>query len=199
MRNKLSSMLDYLEGKLAEATPTYAVIDCGGVGYEVNIPLIDFTVIQNSPRVKLYIHESIREDAHVLYGFTTKRGREIFRLLVGVSGVGPGTARLIMSSLTVRDIENVIATGQENMLKAVKGIGGKTAQRIIVDLKDKIKASDVALISQAPSSQAYEEALQAMLMLGFAKPQSEKVMKKLFSDRPAISVEEAIKSALQMM
>lgn len=192
-------MFDYLEGKLAEATPAYAVIDCGGVGYEINITLIDYTAIQGKSNAKLYIHESIREDAHVLYGFTSKHGREIFRLLIGVSGVGPGTARLIMSSLTVNDIENVIATEQVSMLKAVKGIGGKTAQRIIVDLKDKIKVSDAALFSQASSSQAYEEALQAMLMLGFAKAQSEKVMKKLFSERPTIAVEDAVKSALQLM
>lgn len=193
-------MLDYLDGKLAETTPTYAVIDCGGVGYEVNISLIDYTAMQGKPTAKLYIHESIREDAHVLYGFLTKRGREIFRLLVGVSGVGPGTARLIMSSLTVTDIENVIATGQESMLKAVKGIGGKTAQRIIIDLRDKIKVSDAALFTQAPvASQVYEEALAALLMLGFAKPQSEKVLKRIFSDRPAITVEESIKTALKMM
>lgn len=193
-------MLDYLDGKLAETTPTYAVIDCGGVGYEVNISLIDYMAMQGKPTAKLYIHESIREDAHVLYGFLTKRGREIFRLLVGVSGVGPGTARLIMSSLTVTDIENVIATGQESMLKAVKGIGGKTAQRIIIDLRDKIKVSDAALFTQAPvASQVYEEALAALLMLGFAKPQSEKVLKRIFSDSPAITVEESIKTALKMM
>lgn len=193
-------MLDYLDGRLAETTPTYAVIDCGGVGYEVNISLIDYTAMQGKPTAKLYIHESIREDAHVLYGFLSKRGREIFRLLVGVSGVGPGTARLIMSSLTVRDIENVIATGQESMLKAVKGIGGKTAQRIIIDLRDKIKVSDAALFTQAPvASQVFEEALAALLMLGFAKPQSEKVLKRIFSDRPAITVEESIKTALKMM
>ncbi len=193
-------MLDYLDGKLAETTPTYAVIDCGGVGYEVNISLIDYMAMQGKPTAKLYIHESIREDAHVFYGFLTKRGREIFRLLVGVSGVGPGTARLIMSSLTVTDIENVIATGQESMLKAVKGIGGKTAQRIIIDLRDKIKVSDAALFTQAPvASQVYEEALAALLMLGFAKPQSEKVLKRIFSDSPAITVEESIKTALKMM
>lgn len=193
-------MLDYLDGKLAETTPTYAVIDCGGVGYEVNISLIDYTAMQGKPTAKLYIHESIREDAHVLYGFLSRRGREIFRLLVGVSGVGPGTARLIMSSLTVTDIENVIATGQESMLKAVKGIGGKTAQRIIIDLRDKIKVSDAALFTQAPvASQVFEEALAALLMLGFAKPQSEKVLKRIFSDRPAITVEESIKTALKMM
>lgn len=193
-------MYDYIEGKVAEATPTYAVIDCGGIGFEINISLIDYTALHDQAQAKLYIHESIREDAHVLYGFLSKRGREIFRLLIGVSGVGPGTARLIMSSLTVNDIENVIATGQESMLKAVKGIGGKTAQRIIIDLKDKIKVSDMALFSQAPvATQAYDESLAALLMLGFTKQQSEKVLRKLFSGRPTISVEDAIKQALTMM
>ncbi|MCM1005115.1 MAG: Holliday junction branch migration protein RuvA [Prevotella sp.] len=193
-------MYDYISGKIAETTPTYAVIDCGGIGYEININLIDYTCLQDKKETKLYIHESIREDAHTLYGFLSKRGREIFRLLIGVSGVGANTARLIMSSLTVRDIENVIATGQESMLKAVKGIGGKTAQRIIIDLKDKIKVSDDALFSQAQvSTPAFDEALAAMLMLGFAKAQSEKVLKKIFSDAPAISVEQAITKALKML
>lgn len=193
-------MFDYLSGKIAELTPASAIIDCGGVGYDVNINLIDYSALQDKTEVKLYIHESIREDAHLLFGFTSRRGREIFRLLIGVSGVGPAVARLIMSSLTVTDIENVVATGQESMLKAVKGIGGKTAQRIIIDLKDKIKVSDAALFSQAQvTSAAYDEALAALLMLGFAKPQSEKTLKRLFKDNPAISVEESVKRALKMM
>lgn len=193
-------MYDYISGKIEEATPTYVIIETGGIGYEINISLIDYTALQGKEAAKLYIHESIREDAHILFGFLSKRGREIFRLLVGVSGVGPGTARLIMSSLSVRDIENVIATGQESMLKAVKGIGGKTAQRIIIDLKDKIKASDDALFSQASvSSPVSDEALAALLMLGFNKAQSEKALRKLFADAPDISVEEAIKRALTML
>ena len=193
-------MFDYLSGKIAELTPASAVIDCGGVGYDVNINLIDYSALQDKTEAKLYIHESIREDAHLLFGFPSRRGREIFRLLIGVSGVGPAVARLIMSSLTVTDIENVVATGQESMLKAVKGIGGKTAQRIIIDPKDKIKVSDAALFSQAQvTSAAYDEALAALLMLGFAKPQSEKTLKRLFKDNPAISVEESVKRALKMM
>ena len=193
-------MFDYLSGKIAELTPASAVIDCGGVGYDVNINLIDYSALQDKTEAKLYIHESIREDAHLLFGFPSRRGREIFRLLIGVSGVGPAVARLIMSSLTVTDIENVVATGQESMLKAVKGIGGKTAQRIIIDLKDKIKVSDAALFSQAQvTSAAYDEALAALLMLGFAKPQSEKTLKRLFKDNSAISVEESVKRALKMM
>lgn len=193
-------MYDYISGKIAEATPTYAIVDCAGIGYEINITLIDYTSVQGKEEAKFYIHESIREDAHVLFGFLSKRGRDIFRLLIGVSGVGPGTARLIMSSLTVRDIENVIATGQESMLKAVKGIGGKTAQRIIIDLKDKIKIDDAALLNQASlTTKAFDEALAALLMLGFAKPQSEKVLKKIFADDLSITVEDAIKRALKLL
>ncbi len=193
-------MIEYLRGPLAEITPATAVIDCGGVGYEVNINLIDYASLQGKKEVKLFIHEIIREDQHQLFGFISSDARFLFRLLIGVSGVGPGTARLIMSSLTAGDIRQVIATGQESMLKAVKGIGARTAQRIIVDLKDKIKVGDAALFTQAPSaSQAYDESLQALLMLGFAKPQSEKALKKLFSASPMLSVEDAVRQALKMM
>ncbi len=193
-------MIEYLRGPLAEITPATAVIDCGGIGYEVNINLIDYASLQGKKEVKLFIHEIIREDQHQLFGFISSDARFLFRLLIGVSGVGPGTARLIMSSLTAGDIRQVIATGQESMLKAVKGIGARTAQRIIVDLKDKIKVGDAALFTQAPSaSQAYDESLQALLMLGFAKPQSEKALKKLFSASPMLSVEDAVRQALKMM
>ncbi len=193
-------MIEYLRGPLAEITPATAVIDCGGIGYEVNINLIDYASLQGKKEVKLFIHEIIREDQHQLFGFISSDARFLFRLLIGVSGVGPGTARLIMSSLTAGDIRQVIATGQESMLKAVKGIGARTAQRIIVDLKDKIKVGDTALFTQAPSaSQAYDESLQALLMLGFAKPQSEKALKKLFSASPMLSVEDAVRQALKMM
>lgn len=193
-------MIDYITGKLAEAAPTYAIIECGGIGYEVNISLIDFTTIQNCETAKLYIHEAIREDAHLLYGFTSKRGRELFRLLIGVSGVGPNTARLILSALTISDLESAIASGNDTLLKSVKGIGGKTAQRIIVDLKDKIKAGESSLISQSLiANEVYDEALSALIMLGFTSQQSQKVLKKLFTDNPAMSVENAIKQALKLL
>lgn len=194
-------MIDYLSGQLTEITPTSAIVECGGIGYEVNISLIDFTSIQNEKNVKLYIHEAIREDAHLLYGFTSKRGRELFRLLIGVSGVGPNTARLILSAITVTDLEQTIASGNDSILKSVKGIGAKTAQRIIVDLKDKIKApSDSLLDIQVPANnEVYDEALAALVMLGFSQQASQKVLKKLLSESQGLSVEKVIKQALKMM
>ena len=193
-------MIDYISGNIAELTPTTAVIDCSGIGYEINISLIDYTAIQNLTNVKLYIHEAIREDAHLLYGFTTRRGRELFRLLIGVSGVGPNTARLILSAMSVDDLEQTISSGNDSMLKSVKGIGSKTAQRIIVDLKDKIKVGEHTLLSQSPaSSEVFDEALMALTMLGFTSQQSQKVLKKLFADNPNINVENAIKQALKML
>lgn len=192
-------MIDYLKGIVAETTPTYTVIECNGVGYEVNITLIDFPAISESKESKLYIHESIREDAHVLYGFLRKRTRELFRLLIGVSGVGPNTARLILSSLTDDQLESTIASGNDSQLKAVKGIGGKTAQRIIVDLRDKIKIESESLITSTPASESYDDSVAALVMLGFTAQQSQKVLKKLFASDPTLTTERAIKQALTML
>ena len=192
-------MIDYLKGIVAETTPTYTVIECNGVGYEVNITLIDFPSISESKESKLYIHESIREDAHVLYGFLKKRTRELFRLLIGVSGVGPNTARLILSSLTDDQLESTIASGNDSQLKAVKGIGGKTAQRIIVDLRDKIKIESESLITSTPASESYDDSVAALVMIGFTAQQSQKVLKKLFAANPTLTTERAIKQALTML
>ncbi|MBD5289433.1 MAG: Holliday junction branch migration protein RuvA [Bacteroides sp.] len=193
-------MIDYISGEIAELTPTVAVIDNGGIGYEINITIPDYSDLQNSKRTKLYVHEAIREDAHQLYGFTTRHSRELFRLLIGVSGVGANTARLILSAIPAPQLENAIAGGDEKLLKGVKGVGARTAQRIIVDLRDKIKVEGDAFIPSIPDlSGASEDAVAALIMLGFQPQQTRKVLKKLFTDNPALTTEEAIKQALRLL
>lgn len=196
-------MIEYLKGEITELTPTFCVVECGGVGYGLNITLLDYDALNNSAKetpIKMYIHESIREDAHELFGFKEKGAREAFRMLIGVSGVGPNTARLILSSLTVDQLESAISSGNELPLKSVKGIGGKTAQRIIVDLKDKIKGTGTSLNLSVPVSGAnFEDAAAALVMLGFTMQQSQKALNKVFSQDPTLSTEQAIKLALKML
>lgn len=193
-------MLYYVKGELVELTPTYAVVDNYGVGYMLNISLNSYTQLQGKTDVKLYVYEAIREDAYTLYGFVEKVERELFTLLISVSGVGPNTARMILSAMRPEELKQNIASGNVNMLKSVKGIGGKTAQRIIVDLKDKINIGDDSLIITASdSNNNFEEALAALVMLGFPQQISQKVLKKLYTGNPSISTEDAIKQALKMM
>jgi Holliday junction DNA helicase RuvA len=194
-------MIEYIKGNIAELTPTYAIIDNNGIGYFVNISLYTFTALQNTQNATVYIYEAIREDAHTLFGFTEKNEREMFLLLISVSGVGPNSARMILSSLSPTELQTAIATSNVGALKAVKGIGAKTAQRIIVDLKDKIKApSDSLLDIQVPANnEVYDEALAALVMLGFSQQASQKVLKKLLSESQGLSVEKVIKQALKMM
>ncbi|MCI7489865.1 MAG: Holliday junction branch migration protein RuvA [Bacteroidales bacterium] len=194
-------MYDYIKGNVAELTPTYVVLDNHGVGYMINISLNSFNALQHQEDVvKVYVYEAIREDAHLLYGFTERRERELFLLLISVSGVGANTARMILSSLTPSDLEQTIASENVGILKSVKGIGAKTAERIIVDLKDKIKLSTDTLLDKSQvTSEVFDEAMSALVMLGFTKQMSQKALKKLFTAEPTISVEQAIKKALKMM
>ncbi len=193
-------MIEYIKGQLSELTPTYAVIDCNGVGYLLNISVPTYSVLEGKPSAKLLVHEAIREDAHQLFGFINEQERGLFRLLIGVSGVGANTARMILSSIPAPQLEQIILSGDHSQLKKVKGIGSKTAERIIVDLKDKIKPmGDAFILQQSVTNEVFEEALAALVMLGFNRLQSQKVLKKLFDNEPSIKVETAIKKALSMM
>ena len=193
-------MYEFISGDIAELNPAYVVIDNHGMGYMINISLNSYTRLQNLQQARLYIYEAIREDAHLLFGFVEKRERELFLLLITVSGVGPNTARMILSSLTAGDLEQAIAQGNVGALKSVKGVGAKTAQRIIVDLKDKINVAGDSLIDMGEGKGAvYDEALAALVMLGFTQQMSQKALKKLFMQEPDIGVEDAIKKALKMM
>ena len=193
-------MIEYIKGQLADLTPTYAVIDCNGVGYLLNISVPTFSSLEGKTEAKLLVHEAIREDAHTLYGFINEQERSLFRLLIGVSGVGANTARMILSSISAPQLEQIILSGDHATLKKVKGIGSKTAERIIVDLKDKIKPiGDTLILQQSMTNEVFDEALAALVMLGFNRLQSQKVLKKLFDSEPSLKVEVAIKKALTMM
>lgn len=195
-------MIEYIKGKLDDVTPTMAVVDCNGVGYGVNISLNTFSAIQGKVDVKLYIYEAIREDAHVLYGFVTKQERELFLMLITVSGIGGNTARMILSALSPSELCNVISSGNEKLLKMVKGIGLKTAQRIIVELKDKIQnigvesTGNVSTPISAANNEIYEEAVAALTMLGFAQVPSQKVVGQILHEEPDAPVQKVIKIAL---
>ena len=200
-------MIEYIKGDLTELTPATAVIECHGVGYLTNISLNTYTAIQNLSQVKLYVHEAIREDAYILYGFANKRERELFLLLISVSGIGGNTARTILSALTPNELCEVIGSGNDKLLKMVKGIGGKTAQRIIVELRDKITVTEGDNTSQNKntalftdtSNEILESAVAALNMLGYTAAASQKVIKSIIKEQPGITVETAIKEALRRL
>ncbi|WP_148372927.1 Holliday junction branch migration protein RuvA [Bacteroides bouchesdurhonensis] len=201
-------MIEYLRGEIAELSPATAVIDCNGVGYIANISLNTYSAIQGKKNCKLYIYEAIREDAYVLYGFAEKQERELFLLLISVSGIGGNTARMILSALSPAELVNVISTENANLLKTVKGIGLKTAQRVIVDLKDKIKTmgtitasggASVGMLSSPANVEVQEEAVAALTMLGFATAPSQKVVFAILKEEPDAPVEKVIKLALKRL
>ncbi|MCF0159951.1 MAG: Holliday junction branch migration protein RuvA [Bacteroidaceae bacterium] len=203
-------MIEYVKGELAELAPAMAVVDCHGVGYSVNISLNTYSSIQGKREVKLYIHEAIREDAYVLWGFASKQERELFLMLITVSGIGGNTARMILSSLTPSELVDVISSGNDKLLKTVKGIGLKTAQRIIVELRDKIALTDTSgndilssITQRGESSSAakeiMDEAVAALTMLGFQASASQKVVAAILKADPSQSVEAVIKLALKQL
>ena len=199
-------MIEYIKGELAELTPALATIEASGIGYGLNISLNTFSSIQGKKEVRLYVYEAIREDAHVLFGFATKKEREMFLLLITVSGVGANTARMMLSGLSVSELCNAISTGNARLIQSVKGIGKMTAQRIIVDLRDKIVSfgitDEIPMGGQmaAPvNNQVKDEAVSALTMLGFAPAPSQKVVLQILQDQPDAPVEQVVKLALKMI
>lgn len=202
-------MIDYIKGELAELTPAQAVIEAAGVGYALNISLNTYTAIQGKKDVKLFVHESLvtggRDDSYTFFGFASKQERDLYRLLISVSGVGANTARMILSAASPADLSNAIASGNERLLKGVKGIGLKTAQRIIVDLKDKVVALGIAHevtmgeggSPVAVNNEVMDEAVSALTMLGFSPAPSAKVVKVLLEENAAMPVEQVVKEALK--
>ena len=198
-------MIEYIKGEIAELFPTQMVLECNGIGYLLNISLNTFTAFNGKQEGKIYVHEIIREDSYTLYGFQSKEERELFILLTSVSGVGPNTARMILSSFTPSDLVQVIADKNEDALTSVKGIGSKTSQRILVDLKNKVKnigitaPANVSTNSYTGTSAIAEEAVAALVMLGFAKPASQKAVSSMLKAAPGSTVEQVIKQALRIL
>jgi Holliday junction DNA helicase RuvA len=191
-------MITQIRGRLVEKNPTYVVVDCAGVGYLLHVSLQTFSSLPTDENIRLFTHLSIREDAHTLYGFITKTEREVFKLLISVSGVGPSIARTMLSSMSSEEVQNAIASENVALIQSVKGIGAKTAQRVIVDLKDKIlKTFDIDEVSLSSNNTNKEEALSALEVLGFNRKQSEKAIAVILKDSPNETVELLIKKALK--
>lgn len=196
--NEFIRMIAHIQGKLVEKTPTEVVIDCNGVGYQINISLHTFSLLPHSDHLKLYTFLQIKEDAHTLFGFVEKAERELFKLLLSVSGVGASTARTMLSSIAPQQIIEAIASGDVGTVQSIKGIGVKTAQRIILDLKDKVlKIYNLEEVSFSQSNTNKDEALSALEVLGFARKAAEKVVDKIVKENVDASVETIIKQALK--
>ncbi len=191
-------MIAHIQGKLVEKNPTEVIIDCNGVGYQINISLHTFGLLPNTDQIKLYTHLLIKEDSHSLFGFVEKSEREIFKLLISVSGIGANIARTMLSSIEPKQIINAIASGDVATVQSIKGIGAKTAQRAILDLKDKVlKLYDIEEVSLVANNTNKDEALSALEVLGFVRKASEKVVDKIVANTPDATVETIIKQALK--
>lgn len=199
-------MIEYVKGELTELTPALATVEAAGVGYGLNISLNTYSAIQGKKEVKLYVYEAIREDAYVLFGFVNKKEREMFELLISVSGVGPNTARMMLSSMSVSELCAAISTGNERVVKGIKGIGKMTAQRIIVDLRDKIVALGIAdeipaggTMAAPVNNAVKDEAVSALTMLGFSPAPTQKVVLHILQEQPDLPVEQVVKLALKQI
>ena len=196
-------MIEYIKGEVEELSPTQLIMECSGIGYELNISLTTYSAFNGQKAGKIFVYEVIREDAHLLFGFATREERELFLLLTSVSGVGPNTARMILSSLPPSELINVIASGDDVSLTSVKGIGSKTAQRIVVDLRNKVKTVDNTGVKNRSvtggRSDTAEGAIAALIMLGFQKAASQKTVDSILKKSPSTSVEQVIKDALKML
>ncbi len=199
-------MIDYVRGIIDELTPAQATVECHGVGYLCNISLNTYSFLQGKSEARLFVYEAIREDAWTLFGFATKEERQLFMLLISVSGIGGNTARTMLSAFSPAELSDIIMNGNEKLLKTIKGLGAKTAQRVIVELKDKVatlgiapKAAENPEMAVAMNSEAYNEAIEALKMLGFPPAPVVKVVKAILKDDPSAPVEKVIKLALKML
>lgn len=192
-------MIDYIKGEITEITPTSITLEAYGIGYGISISLNTYTALSGKASAKLFIYEAIREDAHQLFGFFDKHERELFILLISVSGIGANTARMMLSSMNPAELERAIVSGDADLIKTVKGIGMKTAQRIIIDLKDKIKVGEGVEMFSTANSQVSEESIAALVMLGFPQTASQKVVAKILKGEPNSTIEQIIKMALKML
>ncbi len=195
-------MIDYIKGEITELNPTEVTVECNGIGYRILISLQTFSAIESQKETKIYIHHYLREDEELYYGFSTKDERELFRLLIGVSGIGASTARMMLSSLSSEEIRNAIIAEDINRIKSIKGIGTKSAQRLIIELKDKIvkgAGSDTGTLLQTADSSIVEEATTALVLLGFTKANVTKAVNSVLKENPSASIETIIKASLKKL
>mgnify|MGYP000864798541 FL=1 len=193
-------MIDYIKGKIVELSPAHAVVEVSDIGYHVNISLATYSELNGKDNAKIYVYEAIREDSHTLFGFFGRQERQLFLLLISVSGVGANTARVILSSIAIEDLQSAIQTGNAAILKSVKGIGSKTAERIIVDLKDKVSKIEISTVDKPVVDNVLtDEAVAALVMLGFSQMPAQKAVRKVIEINPQLTIEQVIKQSLKLL
>lgn len=193
-------MIDYIKGKIVELSPAHAVVEVSDIGYHVNISLATYSELNGKDNVKIFVYEVIREDSHSLFGFFGRQERQLFLLLISVSGVGANTARVILSSIAIDDLQSAIQTGNAAILKSVKGIGSKTAERIIVDLKDKVSKIEISTVDKPVVDNVLtDEAVAALVMLGFSQMPAQKAVRKVIEINPQLTIEQVIKQSLKLL